>query len=224
MQNELTFMYLELDTPPAMIYGMLEEMEKKDATRSHAMTALWLGDTARSRGILDTLSMTERGDSLFADIVSYAVAATEAGGSLKDIDSAGRAALYAYAQDTLPEAAWARSHYEIATGLPLRRVEEQWSSNKRGPKRKKEEKKYRLGDNIPNPFEGSTRIPYRVPEGADAKLIIYDTYGKVVLQLPLNSSRKEVTIDCGKWPVGIYLYTLHINGTQVASNKMTLLK
>jgi len=116
------------------------------------------------------------------------------------------------------------SHYEIATDEPLRRVEERWTSNKRGPQGKKEEKGYFLGDNIPNPFEGSTRIPYRVPEDAKAVLVIYDTYGKSVLKLPLNSNRKEVTVDCGKWPPGIYLYTLHINDTEVASNKMTLIK
>jgi len=224
MQNELTFMYLELDTTPAMIYGMLEEMQKKDATRSHAMTALSLGDTARSRSILDTLSMEQRGDSLFADIVSYAVAAAEAGGSLKDIDSTGRAALYAYAQDTLPEAAWARSHYEIATDLPLRRPEEQWSSNKRGRQRKKEEKRYSLGDNIPNPFEGSTRIPYRVPEGAEARLIISNSEGKVILNIALGSARRSIDINCKKLPAGIYFYSLISDGDKKDTKMMTVIK
>ncbi len=118
----------------------------------------------------------------------------------------------------------ARSHYEIAAGEPLRRAEERWSSNKRGPQGKKEEKPYLLGDNIPNPFEGTTLIPYRVPAGAEARLIVYDTHGKTVLSLPLKSGKKQVSVNCSTWPAGIYLYTLHVNGTQVASNKMTLLK
>ena len=83
---------------------------------------------------------------------------------------------------------------------------------------------YYLGDNIPNPFEGSTRIPYRVPADAEARLIIYDTHGKTVLSLPLKSGKRQITVNCSTWPSGIYLYTLYVNGKQVASNKMTLLK
>ncbi|GEM_PF-2287075 len=181
-------------------------------------------NTARCRSILDTLSMEERGDSLFADIVSYAVAAAEAGGSLKDIDSAGRAALYAYAQDTLPEAAWARSHYEIAAGVPLRRAEEQWSSNKRGPQGKKEEKPHWLGDNTPNPFEGTTLIPYHVPADAEARLIISNSEGKVIQSFPLSSKENSIALDLSTLPAGIYFYALQINNNTVESKKMSIIK
>ncbi len=126
--------------------------------------------------------------------------------------------------DTLPEAAWARSHYEIATGLPLRRTEEQWSSNKRGPQEKKEEKQYWLGDNIPNPFEGSTRIPYRVPADAEARLIISNSEGKVLQSFPLNSKENFIALDLRALPSGIYFYALQINNNTVESKKMNILK
>ena len=125
---------------------------------------------------------------------------------------------------SLPEAAWARSHYEIATGLPLRRVEEQWSSNKRGPKRKEEEKKYRLGDKIPNPFEGSTRIPYRVPADAEAVLIISNSEGKVILNIALDSARRSIDINCKNLAPGIYFYSLVSGGDKKDSKMMTVIK
>ncbi len=133
-------------------------------------------------------------------------------------------ALYAYAQDTLPEAAWARSHYEIATDVPLRRVEEQWSSNKRGPQGKKEEKPHWLGDNIPNPFEGSTLIPYRVPADAEATLIVSNSEGKVIQSFSLSSKENSIALDLGTWPAGIYFYALQINNNTVESKKMSIIK
>ncbi len=116
----------------------------------------------------------------------------------------------------------ARSHYEIAAGVPLRRAEEQWSSNKRGPQGKKEEKPHWLGDNIPNPFEGTTLIPYRVPAGAEARLIISNSEGKVIQSITLDPKAESIVLKNEKRIPGVYYYSLKLNGQIVESKKMII--
>lgn len=81
---------------------------------------------------------------------------------------------------------------------------------------------YYLGDNIPNPFEGSTRIPYRVPEDAKAVLIISSSEGKELMRKKLNGGEGEIVINTSTWPAGIYIYSLQLNGAIAASRKMSV--
>ncbi len=81
---------------------------------------------------------------------------------------------------------------------------------------------YFLGDNIPNPFEGSTRIPYRVPEGAEARLIISNSEGKELMRKKVNGGEGEIVINTNTWPAGVYFYSLQLNGAIVASRKMSV--
>ena len=83
---------------------------------------------------------------------------------------------------------------------------------------------YYLGDNIPNPFEGSTRIPYRVPADAEARLIISNSEGKVLMRKEVNGGKGESILQTAAWPAGVYFYSLQVNGAVVASRKMHILR
>ncbi len=86
--------------------------------------------------------------------------------------------------------------------------------------------------NVPNPFNPSTRIHYRVPEGgADLRLEIHDLAGRRVRTLVdgyQSEGDKQVAWngkdDQGEdLPSGVYLYRLS-EGMRRASGKMTLVK
>ncbi len=85
--------------------------------------------------------------------------------------------------------------------------------------------------NFPNPFNPSTTINYSLPEGADkAKIEIYNTKGQYVSELKIeNKKNNTVTwngIDSNDKPVssGVYFYKLNVDGKNIATNKMLLIK
>jgi hypothetical protein len=91
---------------------------------------------------------------------------------------------------------------------------------------------YKLKQNVPNPFNPSTRISYVVPEAADVSLKVYNLTGKLVRTLldgPGAAGPAEVTWD-GRDETGqavasgTYFYELRADGRLVQSRKMQLLK
>jgi len=83
---------------------------------------------------------------------------------------------------------------------------------------------YYLGDNIPNPFEGSTLIPYRVPADAEATLIVSNSEGKVLQSFPLSSKENSIALDLSTLPAGIYFYSLQVDGAVVAGKRMNVVR
>lgn len=79
-----------------------------------------------------------------------------------------------------------------------------------------------LGQNIPNPFETSTRIPVYLPQNTGkAELLFYGNDGRV-LQTVQISERGNVQVDVNSEALasGIYSYTLFTDGKPVATRKM----
>jgi hypothetical protein len=67
-----------------------------------------------------------------------------------------------------------------------------------------------LGQNIPNPWIGETRIPYFLPEGTrNAILKVMNTEGKTVYQENINQTGNgEVILKEGQLPSGLFLYQI----------------
>ena len=92
-------------------------------------------------------------------------------------------------------------------------------------------KDYALGQNVPNPFNPSTTIEYRLPEAGDVLLVIYNLLGQEVRTLVRESMDAgfhsvvwDGTDEFGKQVAsGIYIYRMSVaDFTQV--QRMMLLK
>jgi len=81
-------------------------------------------------------------------------------------------------------------------------------------------KKSYLGDNYPDPFSRNTIIPYYLPEGTKAEIIIKDVTGRIILSLSLHEGENKLEIDSKGWANGIYFYGMNINGENIDNKKM----
>jgi hypothetical protein len=84
-----------------------------------------------------------------------------------------------------------------------------------------------LGNNVPNPHDGTTTIPYYVPSAVSrAQLNISDVTGRLVrsIELPSRDVWSQVTLDMSILPSGTYDYSLVLDGRVVATKQMQLVK
>ncbi len=84
-----------------------------------------------------------------------------------------------------------------------------------------------LGDNIPNPHDGTTVIPYYVPTGVGrAELVIEDASGRRVLEFVLaeRGVSGQVVVRMEQLSSGRYEYRLLLDGRVVASKAMQLVR
>lgn len=86
----------------------------------------------------------------------------------------------------------------------------------------------RLKQNIPNPFQQSTSIPYYLPSNTQqATLVIHDMTGKTMLKqtLPNQEGEGKIEIDLSNSQLrgGIYTYSLYVNKQLIDTKKLSLL-
>lgn len=84
-----------------------------------------------------------------------------------------------------------------------------------------------LGQNIPNPFEGTTTIPYYIPSGVGrAELVIRDMVGRELRRVELaeRGTHGQLTVEMRLLGSGTYEYALVLDGHLAAVRQMTLLK
>ncbi len=84
-----------------------------------------------------------------------------------------------------------------------------------------------LGDNIPNPHDGTTVIPYYVPAGVGrAELVIEEASGRRVLEFVLaeRGVSGQVVVRMEQLSSGRYEYRLLLDGRVVASKAMQLVR
>ncbi|MCS6965623.1 MAG: hypothetical protein NZ473_02480, partial [Candidatus Kapabacteria bacterium] len=66
-----------------------------------------------------------------------------------------------------------------------------------------------LGQNIPNPHEGTTTIPYSIPAGVGrAELVVRDPRGRELrrVELPERGAHGQVTLEMRLLGAGVYEY------------------
>ena len=82
-------------------------------------------------------------------------------------------------------------------------------------------KSAQLLQNTPNPFTERTEIRFSLPDDArNAYIYIFDMTGKMLRQIPVDSSMQSVTINGYELSAGIYLYSLVINGQEADTKRM----
>jgi hypothetical protein len=88
---------------------------------------------------------------------------------------------------------------------------------------------YILMQNYPNPFNSSTVIRFSIPSDKSAgntEIIVYDVLGhevETLLNQPLNAGEYQVTWNAGKYPGGVYFYSVK-SGDFMEVKKMVFIK
>ncbi len=80
-----------------------------------------------------------------------------------------------------------------------------------------------LGQNTPNPCEGTTNISYKLDKNANVQLDIYDIAGRNVMNInegQKTTGKHSVLVDASRLNDGIYYYTLTANGVRLTKKMM----
>jgi len=89
-----------------------------------------------------------------------------------------------------------------------------------------EEEKALLAQNAPNPFTKNTKIDYFIPTSSKAASLSFtDITGKEVKRISIDhTGLGTLDVSIADMPIGIYSYSLVIDGSTIASKKMVLSK
>lgn len=79
-----------------------------------------------------------------------------------------------------------------------------------------------LGQNIPNPFDNNTTIPYYIPNGSAGYLQITDLKGRLINKFSLQQDKSTIVISLDYLKEGLYFYTIYIDGIKKSTKKMIL--
>jgi trimeric autotransporter adhesin len=79
-----------------------------------------------------------------------------------------------------------------------------------------------LWQNIPNPFNNTTSIPYYVPDGSKGVMQIMDANGKHVKEFVLQHGKNDLDVSLENLKSGIYFYSIKIDGKIMQTKKMML--
>ncbi|MBB1283036.1 tail fiber domain-containing protein [Flavisolibacter sp. BT320] len=83
-----------------------------------------------------------------------------------------------------------------------------------------------LEQNAPNPFHTATIIKYHLPQGAfAAQVVITNAKGQALKSIPLGTgSSGQVTLQGGTLAAGSYNYSLWVDGKQVDTKQMLIVR
>ena len=81
-----------------------------------------------------------------------------------------------------------------------------------------------LGQNTPNPFNGSTTIDYVIPtDSKNASISIFGTSGQLMKTVAIQHLGKgTLIVDADDLPSGTYSYTLNVDGRTIKTSKMAV--
>ncbi|OQX75212.1 MAG: hypothetical protein B6D61_10820, partial [Bacteroidetes bacterium 4484_249] len=84
-----------------------------------------------------------------------------------------------------------------------------------------------LLQNVPNPFNGSTQIWYKLNEESNVSVKVYDYTGKEIRTFNkgmVDKGAHFVEFNSAGLPTGIYFYNLEIDGKLSDAKKMTVVR
>jgi hypothetical protein len=83
-----------------------------------------------------------------------------------------------------------------------------------------------LEQNVPNPFNDKTIIRFHVPSNSfSVKIVITDMTGSVQKSIEINSQdNSQVTLNADALLSGTYIYTLWVDGKQVDSKRLVVVR
>ena len=93
--------------------------------------------------------------------------------------------------------------------------------NNIGIKENSKESDY-LGQNIPNPFNQTTTIPYNLPYGSSGIINITDATGKQIKEYNLLQGKNNLVVSLNGITSGTYYYSIIINGIKKETKSMIM--
>jgi hypothetical protein len=85
---------------------------------------------------------------------------------------------------------------------------------------------FRVDQNYPNPFVGSTSVRFTLPAASRVSVSVYNVLGQRVLtaldDAPLADGPQEVSVDLGGLSSGVYLYRVQTEFGEVTRRMMRL--
>jgi hypothetical protein len=83
-----------------------------------------------------------------------------------------------------------------------------------------------LEQNAPNPFSEKTEIKFSIdPRATNAKILVFDMNGLLIRSYEnLNVKETSLVLNANEYNAGMYLYTLIVDGNEVATKRMILTK
>ncbi len=82
---------------------------------------------------------------------------------------------------------------------------------------------FKMEQNVPNPFSGSTVIRYTLPNNVSNAFIgIYNLQGSQLLRFDRLNGGSQITINGNALQPGIYVYALVVEGQEVMSKRMVV--
>ena len=83
----------------------------------------------------------------------------------------------------------------------------------------------KLYQNTPNPFKEQTIIRFSLADDMqDAAICIFDMTGKTIKKMPVSSGMESVSIGGYELGEGMFLYSLVVNGQEIDTKRMIILK
>jgi len=81
-----------------------------------------------------------------------------------------------------------------------------------------------IGRIYPNPSTGVVNYEYRMEKNSAGTITINNVWGQELKRIPLTECLNTLTIDCGNFADGIYLYNIVVNNTTIARGKLSIIK
>ncbi|MFM7766500.1 MAG: hypothetical protein ACKO9S_01435, partial [Bacteroidota bacterium] len=83
-----------------------------------------------------------------------------------------------------------------------------------------------LGQNIPNPADNSTIIPFSIPANCKSASILITDHGtgRAIKAVPLSCKDTHLMLDAGSLASGTYSYSLFVDGASVDTKQMVIVK
>jgi len=88
------------------------------------------------------------------------------------------------------------------------------------------DRKIKLFQNFPNPFNPITQIPFSIPTKSNVRIYIFDLSGKIIETVEMNNLMQGTHIykwNGERYSSGIYIYKIKV-GDHIQTRKMVLLK
>ncbi|MGR6088361.1 MAG: T9SS type A sorting domain-containing protein [Arcticibacter sp.] len=80
------------------------------------------------------------------------------------------------------------------------------------------------GKMYPNPSTGVVNYEYRTEKNNTGTITINNVWGQELKRIPLTGGLNTLTIDCGNFADGIYLYDVLVNNVIVTKDKLIIIK
>jgi hypothetical protein len=87
---------------------------------------------------------------------------------------------------------------------------------------------YELKQNYPNPFNPTTTIEFNLPKAGNVSVKVFDIAGREyatdINNMSLNAGNFKMNFNGTKMATGVYFYSLVVDGVNMATKKLVLIK